>query len=562
MTDLFNQLRTALTTKRGMALALLALTLMMYLSGQASIPPIDRDEARFAQASRQMLDSGDFVDVRFMDQARNLQPAGIYWLQTASVTLFGNAETRTIWPHRVPSWLSAIGVAFLTWWVGALLFGAPVGRYAAVLMASCFLLSVEAHIAKIDATLCFAVLLAQAALAKIHTLRHTETPVGWYAAVFWAALGFGILLKGPIILMITGGAILALGLLERRARWLGKLQPLWGVPLMLAIAAPWYVAIGISTNGEFFRTALGYSLVGKLTQAHQSHGGIFGYHALLSPLLFWPGSLFAILAMPFAWAQRKSDAVRFCLAWIVPAWLVFELSGTKLPHYTLPLLPAVAILAAAGLVHAEQRRFYGRPWLFAIAALIWLVMGLIVTTGFVAIQDRLQGGAQLVSVALAALAVACMLAVLWFIAKGRLRTALVAAAASAAIASFNNYQLVVPSLNNLFMSPRVIAAVDTVRPCDETQLVSYSYREPSLVFLYPGGRVFYPGTLEQAAEDVSRDPACSLILTDANDQAFIDAVTESVGEMEVAARVGRGFNHNSGDEVDLTIYRLRQPSSR
>ncbi|ANP45755.1 ArnT family glycosyltransferase [Candidatus Viadribacter manganicus] len=555
MSVLINQIKNAVSSKRGMALLLLVLALTMLLPGQASIPPIDRDEPRFAQASRQMIESGDFVEVRYQDTPRNLQPAGIYWLQVAAVSVFGDVDAREIWPHRMPSWLSAIGVVFVTWWLGALLFGPLTGRFAAALIASCVLLGIEAHIAKIDATLCFAVLLAEASLAKIYLSRDSQERTSRWAALFWIALGVGILLKGPIPLMIVGGTILALIIIERRTAWLGKLKPIWGAPLMLAIAAPWYVAIGISTHGDFFRTAVGYSVLGKLTQAHQSHGGFPGYHLALWPVLFWPGSLFAILSAPFVWLERKSAGVRFCLAWIVPAWLVFEFSGTKLPHYTLPLLPAFAILAAAGLVHADRLRFFARPWLFAIATLIWLLAGAAITIGPLALAFHFQGSVTPYCVALASAAIVSALAALWLVAKGRLRAALVAAVASAAIVSVNNYGIVVPSLDRAFISSRLVSALNQAQRCDNTSVVSFSYREPSLVFLYERGQIFYPDTLDEAAQNAFEDPTCTLILADVGDGEFLNVVTQAGGAIEPVAEVA-GSNYSTGEEVVLTIYRL------
>ena len=72
---------------------LAALCLLLYLPGIASIPPLDRDEARFAQATRQMLETGDFLRIRFQDEPRNKKPAGIYWLQAASVDLLSTPSS-------------------------------------------------------------------------------------------------------------------------------------------------------------------------------------------------------------------------------------------------------------------------------------------------------------------------------------------------------------------------------------------------------------------------------------------------------------------------------------
>ena len=77
------------------------------MPGLAAIPPLDRDEARFAQATRQMLETGDFLRIRFQDEARNKKPAGIYWLQAAAVAAFSTAGSTAIWPYRLPSLIGA-----------------------------------------------------------------------------------------------------------------------------------------------------------------------------------------------------------------------------------------------------------------------------------------------------------------------------------------------------------------------------------------------------------------------------------------------------------------------
>src|SRR5215469_15746476 len=103
------------------AAALLVLVaLINFLPGFFTIPPVDRDEARFAQASKQMIESGDYIDIRFQDEVRYKKPVGIYWLQAAAVKTaralgFQRALT-TIWLYRVPSLIGAIGAVLLTYW--------------------------------------------------------------------------------------------------------------------------------------------------------------------------------------------------------------------------------------------------------------------------------------------------------------------------------------------------------------------------------------------------------------------------------------------------------------
>src|SRR5712692_2072951 len=126
---------------------LLVVALLAFLPGFFSIPPIDRDEARFAQATKQMVESGDYIDIRFQDEVRYKKPVGIYWLQAgvvkaASALGFQRALT-TIWLYRIPSLVGAIGAVLLTYWA-ALAFVTPrAALLAGLMMASSILLGVE-----------------------------------------------------------------------------------------------------------------------------------------------------------------------------------------------------------------------------------------------------------------------------------------------------------------------------------------------------------------------------------------------------------------------------------
>ena len=184
---------------------------LLFLPGFFSIPPIDRDEARFAQATKQMVESGDFVDIRFQDDVRYKKPVGIYWMQaaaveTASALGLPRAQVR-IWIYRVPSLIGALGAVLLTYWT-ALAFVTRRGAIlAALIMASSVLLGVEARLAKTDAMLLLTVVAAMGAwrgstfpgsAARILRIRRWTWP-----AIFWTALAGGILIKGPLILMFV-----------------------------------------------------------------------------------------------------------------------------------------------------------------------------------------------------------------------------------------------------------------------------------------------------------------------------------------------------------------------
>ena len=112
------------------------LSVALYLPGIAALPVFDRDEARFAQATRQMLETGDFLRIRFLAEARNKKPAGIYWLQAASVAAVSDAESSAIWPYRIPSLVGGIAAVLLTFGLGQGLVGRREALIGAGLLAA------------------------------------------------------------------------------------------------------------------------------------------------------------------------------------------------------------------------------------------------------------------------------------------------------------------------------------------------------------------------------------------------------------------------------------------
>ena len=196
-----------------------------------------------------------------------------------------------------------------------------------------------------------------------------------HAALFWLMMGVGILLKGPITPMVAGLAALTLAGLDQRARWLLALRPVSGLVIVLLVVLPWFVAIELATHGAFADDSVGGDLARKLSSGDDAHGGPPGLHLLLMPLLAFPATLPVLLSLPSWWRSRRERATRFLLAWVVPSWIVFEAAPTKLPHYTLPLYPAIFLLAAryvtAGTPVREgwwQRR--GAPGLTLLAAAV------------------------------------------------------------------------------------------------------------------------------------------------------------------------------------------------
>ena len=162
-------------SSRRAAAVLVLISLIAFLPGIFQIPPVDRDEAYFAQATKQMIETGDYVDIRYQDDVRYRKPVGIYWLQASVVNVasaLGLPNARTsIWLYRLPSLIGAIGAVLATYWCALAFVGRRGAVLAALMMMSSSILGVEARLAKTDAVLLFTVLAAMAVLARVYWRR-------------------------------------------------------------------------------------------------------------------------------------------------------------------------------------------------------------------------------------------------------------------------------------------------------------------------------------------------------------------------------------------------------
>lgn len=536
------------TRLRPLDLLLLALlAAALFLPGQSGLPPLDRDESRYAVAVTQMLTTGDLIDIRYQDQARWLQPAGIYWLQSLSVTLFG--AMGEIWAHRVVSLLGAVSAVLLTAWLGARLYGREAGLMAGAMLSACLVLGVEARMAKIDATMLAVVIVAQAALLLLYLDRAARPTLT--AAVLWAALGVGLMLKGPIPTMVTVLTAIAISLWNRDASWLKRLRAAWGVPLMLAIVLPWLLAIIIRTEGAFLSEAIGHSMLGKVADGQQGHGAPPGYHLLAFSLAFWPASLFFVLALPWVWANRQDKVVRALVCWVVPTFVVFEIVVTKLPHYTLPTYPALAILAGAALSAGAVRLPEGRwRWLGYAIVGVWVTVA-VAFAGFGPVL------AFLVESRLDWLAIAAMLAALGLMAlavrflwRADLRRCLAASIGAAATLWIVTFGHTLPGIHTLWLSPRIAEAAAAAVTCRDPVLVTQPYHEPSLVFLHGPYRTRLVTSPAQAAAAFRGAPCAVAAMGAREEAAFLAAVGE---ELRRAGTV-EGRNYSNGRLYRVTIF--------
>jgi 4-amino-4-deoxy-L-arabinose transferase-like glycosyltransferase len=536
---------TELNSARSLAprLILVCLCLALWLPGFFTLPPGDRDESRFAQATKQMIQSGDFVRIMNGTEARNRKPVGIYWLQVPFVMAAqaaGLATKNPIWPYRLPSLLGAIAAVLATFDIALTLTQDPrTALLAGGMLAGTVILTVEAHIAKTDAALLGTTSWAMAMLARAWMGR---TLGAAQAALFWLTLGLGILIKGPIAPMVAGLCILTLAIWHKSITWLRPLRPAWGVPLMLATVMPWFIAIEIATHGAFLAQSVGGDLGSKLAGGSESHGGFFGEHLLLLPLLAFPSSLAVIGALPASWRHRAAPGAKFLAAWALPSWLVFELAPTKLPHYTLPLYPALCIAAASWhYAHTNPPR-----WLAPIARAGLWISACLLGCGGLALALWLLGPWWLALPAIPAAAAAA-----WFAQTQRPWPALLAA-----IPLYATIFVTLPAIQNLWIAPRVEAALQRDWPGwnpNGTGLAVAGYAEPSLMFetgtntqLLPDGK--------SAALALATGKASIILVERRTEQAFLSAAQAKHLSITKIDEID-GFNPSRGRTIALSIYK-------
>lgn len=528
-------------------LGLLVFAFFTFLPGIVTLPVTDRDEARFVQASRQMVQSGDYVDIRFQNEPRHKKPVGIYWLQSAAVAISGRGEDAALWVYRLPSLAGAVLAVALVAVIGAPLFGWLPALLAAAVFATGLVIGGEARIAKTDAVLLACTLIAQAALARLW-LSGTLSP-GWVFG-FWGAMAVAVLIKGPIGPMVPALTAFVLVLWDRRGGWLYPLLSPWPIVLALIVVLPWFIAISLRSDGAFWQASVGGDLVAKLASGQEGKGAPPGSYLVMLLFGSWPATALLILSAPRIWAERKDAATRFLIAWAVPVWLVYEAIPTKLFHYTLPVFPALALLAIGHLPEALKSGSTGLKAVAMAAMLPGLALG--AGTVYAAAATEGHGTALwIASAGLVAAALALLFAARMMIAKAATPMVLACAAAAALL-----HAALFPALARLqvlWPTERAYAMAEALavsQGCARPNLTGWGHTEPSLV--WKGGQTtrLFPATAP--VEDVIRPGPCEVVL---RRQESPEPLALPPG-CRLAGRV-EGFAIGAGKSVTLQVLDCR-----
>jgi 4-amino-4-deoxy-L-arabinose transferase-like glycosyltransferase len=349
---------------------------IFHVLGTWSIPLIDRDEPRFAEASREMIEHGDYVVPHFNNQLRLDKPPLAYWAQVASYKIFGQNDFAARFPSAVAAAL--VSVSLLAW--GRRIGGDQLGWWAAIIFTLSLQTFVHAKAAVADMWLVLFVTTAHWAGWEMIANRESKTAnrnaTWWW--IFYVSLALAFLAKGPIawtpLLTLTAMKYFARDLELSKSFKFAR-----GVALMLAMVALWGIPALLQTHGKFFQIGIGKHVIGRSFSAMESHGSnSLGTYLLLLPFYFitifvsfFPWSIKLPSLTKKLWRARDGvDLYLLCGAAVI--FLIFTLIKTKLPHYTLPAFPLVALLAAR---HIESERFLKSVAIFALC--LYLALGLI-----------------------------------------------------------------------------------------------------------------------------------------------------------------------------------------
>lgn len=320
---------------------LTALVLTLLLPGTATLPLIDRDEPRFATATREMMDRSDWIVPTFNGHERFDKPVLTYWLMRVGYAVFGVGELGA----RVHAIAATILLVLVTWWIGRRWCGDAVGLLAGAMLASCLQVFIHGRLSLADMPMVACVVVACVAVKELldtpACARAWRTPAWWY---LYLALGVGFLAKGPIVFAVPVLALLVFRwvLWREPVAW-SRLGIVSGLFLSLLIVAAWGIPALVVTEGRFWKVGMGEHVVQRGLDRFNGRGYSPFFYAATSPISLFPW-IGLVGFLPWIVRRTWSQRTAWVVSWMAAPYLIFTAYATQLPHYVLPAFPALALL--------------------------------------------------------------------------------------------------------------------------------------------------------------------------------------------------------------------------
>lgn len=321
-------------TKRNTIL-LFVITAVVLWCNLGSPPVYILDEARNAQAAREMMQRNDFIVPTFNAELRPHKPPLHYYFMRAGYEILG----ANAWGARFFSALMGWLTIYVTWFFVKRFTDRQTGFITALILACSTHFLFEFRLAVPDPYLIFFI------TAGLFTFYAYVVEKKWKWFVLSAAsLALASLAKGPVALALPGLSAAVWLVWEKNWKTLFSWRWLLYALLVVAIAAPWYLAVHYATRGEFTRGFFLEHNLNRFGEAMEGHGGIF----LLVPLFVLVGLLPVSVFVGEVWRKRKllsSQRLVTFSACVVAAFIIFfSLSRTKLPNYPMPCYSFAAFL--------------------------------------------------------------------------------------------------------------------------------------------------------------------------------------------------------------------------
>lgn len=493
------------------------------LPGLFSLPLTDREEAQNAEITREMVSDGVNLVPRYRNEIRADQPAGLYWAETLSVSVFGNADQSALWVYRLPSVLGFVVAVLALWWMGWRMFGATPALISAGLFAVSLLPVAEAHLATAASLLLGLFTVALAAFARMYTAVGDETTPR-ASFVFWTALGFGVLVNGPLILILIGIPVVLTSAMDLSLATLHRLNPLTGAVWLAVLLLPQILLSAQYQGLQPFVAAIDRDLALRLSSVADGHHWPIGSYFFTAWLTFFPAVGFLPAAVPGIWRELRRRDIRLLISALVPAWLLFEALPMKMPHYVLPLSAPLTLLIAAGISVAAVTPGRALRTSLLVLPLVALIAGFGLNVAFVVLEHRVDplglfGAAVLTAIAFAGW--------WWTRRTGRLVWALVGGVIAGLLLNLVAFAELLPAAYHLFPSDRIAETIAAARPmCPKAPVIAVGFDEPSLVFNL-GADIKVLQSADKLANTLN-GAACAFVITDDESLAAVNTALQDL----------------------------------
>jgi 4-amino-4-deoxy-L-arabinose transferase-like glycosyltransferase len=517
----------------------------------------DRDEPRFARATAEMVESGNYLYPTFNGQLRPDKPILIYWLMSVPMRVLGPTSLAC-------RFFSSVGIAiacFFTFLLARRFLDAKAGLWSIAILASTLLILVEGTAATSDG-----ILLPCMVAVMVLFARSLASGLRWYhVPIMGLALGLGLLAKGPVALLPIVVILVTLRLIRKSeipiGSHFGQVGGAAALGTLLFVA--WAIPANNATGGEFLRLGIGHHVLARAARPLESHGGRF--------LLNLPYYLPVIIAGFFPWTLHLPGSIsavlrgrvggvyfrELFLAWVVSIVVIMTLVATKLPHYILFTWPAMALAVGGTLAAVSQGRLadVDRNWLRGgIYFFGPVAAGLVVTLFAAPLWLHLPGAIVPFWAAAAVLLAVSVLAMRQQL-QDRPQASAITLLIGMGVLLLPTTLGVMPALERTKVSPALAQAI-TQRTDQNVPVATFGYGEPTLNF-YVGRRIEPLADQEAVARWAGRpQPGVLIISKDA--LAEVERRHGSLGLTEIASK--RGLNYAKGKALEVAAL-LRRGTS-